>query len=83
MPDAKLFPFSQIEYTPDNTGRIRRKSGVGPEHQLGTDHEMKYFYSQPNTSFELNRLFGYEVGKLSHYKKMLLSIQIHKQVLVI
>jgi len=63
------YPFSQIEYTPDNTGRIRRKGGVGITHQLGSDHEMKYFYGQPNSSFELNRLFGYQVGELSHYKK--------------
>jgi len=63
------FPFSQIEYTADNTGRIKRKSGVGKDHQLGSDHEMKYFYGQPNSSFEINRLFGTNVGELNHYKK--------------
>ena len=68
VPDAHNFPFSQIEYTSDNTGRIRRKSGVGPAHQLGSDHEMKYFYFTP-TQEELNRLFGYRVGNASHYKK--------------
>ncbi len=69
VPDAERFPFSQIEYTPDNTGRIRRKGGVGKYHQLGSDSEMKYYYSQPASSFELNRLFGYEVGLVKHYKK--------------
>ena len=69
VPDAQNFPFSQIEYTNDNTGRIKRKSGVGIQHQLGNGHEMKYFYSQPNSSFELNRLFGYQVGNYKHYKK--------------
>ncbi len=64
----EYLPFSQIEYTPDNTGRIARKGGVGSTHQLGTGHEMKYFYSVPNQE-ELNRLFGYEVGYASHYKK--------------
>jgi RHS repeat-associated protein len=68
VPDADLVPFSQIEYTPDNTGRIKRKGGVGKEHQIGTDHEMQYFYSHP-TQPELNRLFGYKVGDASHYKK--------------
>ncbi len=68
IPDAKLFPFSQTEYTPDNTGRISRKGGVGDKHQLGSGHEMKYFYSVP-TDLELNRLFGYKVGNVSHYKK--------------
>ena len=68
IPSASNHPFSQIEYTPDNTGRIARKGGVGVNHQLGTGHEMKYFYSVPNQE-ELNRLFGYEVGYASHYKK--------------
>ncbi len=68
VPDAQLFPFSQIEYTPDNTGRIRRKSGVGITHRLGNNHEMKYYYATPNQK-ELNRLFGYRVGNVSHYKK--------------
>ncbi|MGJ8664817.1 MAG: DUF6443 domain-containing protein [Patiriisocius sp.] len=68
VPDAQNFPFSQIEYTPDNTGRIRRKGGVGVQHQLGTGHEMQYFYSIPSQK-ELNRLFGYRVGNASHYKK--------------
>nr|WP_315252457.1 polymorphic toxin type 43 domain-containing protein [uncultured Flavobacterium sp.] len=68
IPDAKLYPFSQIEYTPDNTGRISRKGGVGNQHQLGSNHEMKYFYATP-IDLELNRLFGYKVGDVSHYKK--------------
>lgn len=68
IPDAFKFPFSQIEYTPDNTGRISRKSGVGKEHQLGSKHEMEYFYAVPEQK-ELNRLFGYSVGNASHYKK--------------
>ncbi|MFB9108145.1 hypothetical protein ACFFVK_06105 [Flavobacterium gyeonganense] len=68
IPDAKLYPFSQTEYTPDNTGRISRKGGVGDKHQLGSGHEMKYFYGVPS-SMELNRLFGYKAGNISHYKK--------------
>ncbi|PKB18343.1 RHS repeat-associated core domain-containing protein [Flavobacterium sp. 5] len=68
IPSASDYPFSQTEYTPDNTGRISRKGGVGPEHQLGKGHEMQYIYSVPNQE-ELNRLFGYEVGYAAHYKK--------------
>ncbi|MEW4923131.1 RHS repeat-associated core domain-containing protein [Algibacter sp. 2305UL17-15] len=68
VPNAQNFPFSQIEYTPDNTGRIRRKGGVGANHQLGTNHEMKYYYETPSQK-ELNRLFGYNVGNALHYKK--------------
>jgi RHS repeat-associated protein len=68
VPNAQGFPFSQIEYTPDNTGRIRRKGGVGPEHQIGKGHEMAYYYFQPEQE-ELNRLFGYKVGDFARYKK--------------
>ncbi|NMH85959.1 RHS repeat-associated core domain-containing protein [Flavivirga algicola] len=68
LPNASKYPFSQIEYTPDNTGRIRRKSGVGKTHQLGSEHDMEYYYGVPE-QIELNRLFGYSVGHASHYKK--------------
>ncbi len=68
VPNAENYPFSQIEYTPDNTGRIRRKGGVGLKHQLETGHEMKYYYSTPSQE-ELTRLFGGNVGNVLHYKK--------------
>ncbi|EZH71527.1 hypothetical protein ATO12_06890 [Aquimarina atlantica] len=68
IPDAEGHPFSQIEYMPDNTGRIRRKSGVGVTHQLGSGQEMEYYYGTPEQK-ELNRLFGYSVGNKAHYKK--------------
>ncbi|UUC46490.1 thrombospondin type 3 repeat-containing protein [Flavobacterium cerinum] len=80
VPDAKKYPFSQIEYTPDNTGRIRRKGGVGLDHQLGKGHEMQYFYAQPEQE-ELNRLFGYRVGDFKRYKKNVV-IDPNKQVSV-
>lgn len=62
------FPLSITEYTPDNTGRISRKSGVGKTHRLGSGNEMQYFYARP-TQLELNRLFGYKVGIRDYYKK--------------
>lgn len=64
------FPFTHIEFEPDNTGRIRRQGGVGPTHQLGSGHETKYFYGKPAQE-HLDRLFGSEVGYNSHYKKNL------------
>ncbi len=70
VPNAQSYPFSQVEYMPDNTGRIRRKSGVGIDHQLGSTHEMEYYYGTPEQK-ELNRLFGYSVGHFSRYKKNL------------
>ncbi len=68
IPDASGFPFTQTEYMPDNTGRVRNQSGVGPVFQLGTDRETKYFYGIPQQK-ELDRLFGPEVGYKKLYKK--------------
>lgn len=68
LPDAFNYPFTQIEYTPDETGRIRRSSGVGLNHKLESGHETFYFYGKPMQE-ELDRLFGSEVGYAHHYKK--------------
>jgi photosystem II stability/assembly factor-like uncharacterized protein len=70
VPDAKRYPFTQVEYTPDNTGRIRRQGGAGKSLQLSASngHETQYFYGQPN-QVELDRLFGSDVGWKEHYKK--------------
>lgn len=67
-PDAQGYPYTQIEYEPNNSGRIRSQSGVGASHQIGTGHETKYYYLQPSQE-ELNRLFGYKVGYKTRYKK--------------
>jgi RHS repeat-associated protein len=68
VPDAKLNPFIQKEFTPDNTGRISRQGGAGPALKIGSGHETKYYYGQPQ-QVELDRLFGSEVGWKNHYKK--------------
>ncbi|MCH2233786.1 MAG: hypothetical protein MK078_05990, partial [Crocinitomicaceae bacterium] len=68
VPDAHDFPYVQTEYTPDNTGRIRRQSGVGADYTIDGDHATEYYYVQARQE-ELNRLFGYQVGYNSRYKK--------------
>ena len=68
IPDAELFPFTQVQYTNDNTGRIKRQSGVGGTHKMGSGHEMVYIYETPAQK-ELNRLFSYGVGYNIYYKK--------------
>ncbi|MDH4472375.1 MAG: RHS repeat-associated core domain-containing protein [Fluviicola sp.] len=68
VPDAQQYPFTQVEYTPDNTGRIRNQSGVGGTHKIGGGHETFYYYAQPSQE-ELDRLFGYKVGYKQRYKK--------------
>lgn len=68
VPDAEGYAFTQVEYTPDNTGRIRNQSGVGATHKIGSNHETYYYYLQPSQE-ELNRLFGYKIGYKQRYKK--------------
>jgi hypothetical protein len=66
--DAEKYPYTQVVYTPDNTGRIKMQSGVGAAHILGSGHETKYYYGKPSQP-ELDRLFGNNVGYKSHYQK--------------
>ena len=68
LPSADGYPFVHTQYTADNTGRIARQGGAGPQYQLGSTHETKYFYSVPLQE-ELNLLFGTNVGFADHYKK--------------
>jgi RHS repeat-associated protein len=68
IPDAEGYPFTEVEYVQDNTGRISRQSGVGPKFKLGSGHETKYFYGTPDQS-ELDALFGTEAGDKLHYFK--------------
>jgi RHS repeat-associated protein len=68
LPDAGGYPFIQVEYTPDNTGRISRQGGVGNIYQLGGGHETFFSYGTPDQR-ELDALFGTEAGDKSHYYK--------------
>ena len=73
IPDAKGYPFSRIQYTDDNTGRVNRQGGVGIDFQLESTHETKFFYGAPNQT-ELDRMFGTEVGYAKRYlKKMVVD----------
>jgi RHS repeat-associated protein len=76
--DADSFPFSQVEYMRDATGRVSRQGGVGPDHQLGSGHEVKFFYGNADAT-ELHRMFGGNVGVASHYLKKM-SIDPNGQV---
>ena len=69
IPDAQRYPFTETEYTQDNTGRIARQSGVGSTFRLGNGHETKYYYGGAPDQAELDALFGTEVGDHNHYQK--------------
>lgn len=68
IPNSFGRPFTQVEYTPDNTGRIIRQGGVGDEHKLNSGHETKFFYGVPAQE-ELDAWFGNNVGFANNYKK--------------
>ncbi len=68
LPKSFGFPFTQTEFSRDNTGRVRRKSGVGDSFRLGTGHETVFLYGKPE-QIKLDRLFGSEAGYATHYQK--------------
>lgn len=68
IPDAEKFPFTQVSYLQDNTGRVAAQSGVGKTFQFGGNHETRFYYAAPNQA-ELDRLFGTEMGACERYQK--------------
>ena len=70
IPDAAGFPLSVTQYTSDNTGRIKIQGGVGAAFQPGgSDSKVaRYYYGKPE-QWELDRLFGNDVGFANHYLK--------------
>ena len=71
IPDAQGYPFTQITYTPDKTGRASSVSKAGVDLRKGGGHETKMFYGTPAQD-ELDRMFGNDAGNASRYKKEML-----------
>ncbi len=72
IPRSEGFPFAVTLYTPDKTGRVRSQGGLGPNFQIGSTHETKYFYGKPS-QYELDRIFGAEAGDHTHYLKNMMQ----------
>ncbi|MES2629818.1 MAG: hypothetical protein V4616_12700, partial [Bacteroidota bacterium] len=70
VPNSNGYPFTQIEYTGDRTGRVTAQTLPGDTFRLGGGRETRMYYGQPLQE-ELDRLFGNDVGNASHYKKTL------------
>jgi RHS repeat-associated protein len=68
-PDASGKPYTRTLFWNDGTGRVREEAGPGPEHTMGSEHTTRHAYGTPASQFELDRLFGNEVGYVQHYKK--------------
>jgi RHS repeat-associated protein len=80
IPKSEGFPFAVTRFKEDNTGRVAAQGGVGQAFQLGSKHETKYFYGKPS-QYELDRIFGAEVGDMTHYLKNMV-VDANKQVSV-
>ncbi len=63
------YAYSQTRYKNDGTNRPQSVSGPGEAFRQGGGLETKYFYGTPSGQVELDRLFGNEVGFVSHYQK--------------
>lgn len=70
-PNNELLPFSRIRYLNDGSGRPREEAGPGHELGMAGGHTVQHFYGSPGSQFELDRLFGSEVGPVNNYKKAL------------
>ena len=68
IPKAFGYAYTETRFMDDATERISAQGGVGPNHQIGSGHETKYFYGKPNQQ-ELDALFATEAGDASHYSK--------------
>ena len=68
-PDAEGFPYSRTTYKNDGTDRVRTQGNVGETFKTGDGRETQYFYGNPGSQTELDRLFGNEAGFFSQYKK--------------
>ncbi|PSL46025.1 hypothetical protein CLV51_1031, partial [Chitinophaga niastensis] len=72
IPDAEGLPLAITSYTPDNTGRVAVKGGVGailqPNTTVLNNHATRYYYGKPE-QWELDRLFGNDAGFADHYLK--------------
>ncbi|MES2773902.1 MAG: hypothetical protein V4722_06940, partial [Bacteroidota bacterium] len=72
IPNANGRPYTETRYAMDGSGRVDAQSGVGEAHKLGSGHETKYIYTQPDQN-ELDGLFGTDAGDRSHYFKTLVK----------
>ena len=65
LPEAEGFAYSRTIYGMDGT--MKRQSGVGDEHSIGSGHETFFYYGTP-WQIKLDQLFGTEAGFAPHYR---------------
>jgi hypothetical protein len=66
IPDAGGYPYVRELYGAD--GRIRKASGPGYDHRIGSGHETEFFVGTPLQK-KLDMLFGTEAGISKYYRQ--------------
>ncbi|MBL4710400.1 MAG: hypothetical protein JKY48_18375, partial [Flavobacteriales bacterium] len=83
VPEANGYNFTQIHYTNDATGRIKRAGSVGADHQLdgiGEQHYTETIFDTPDDR-EVDSLLGSEAADVVNYTKVITK-DVHGQVSV-
>lgn len=82
LPEANGYNFTQIHYTNDATGRVKRVGSVGPDHQLdGTvGHYTETIFDIPDNR-EVDSLLGAEAADVVNYTKVITK-DVHGQISV-
>ncbi|HEY0679882.1 MAG TPA: polymorphic toxin-type HINT domain-containing protein [Chitinophagaceae bacterium] len=70
IPDANGYPITVKQFVKDNTGRVRLQGDVGSMFQPGNSNSKttKFYYGKPEP-WELDRVFGNDVGFADRYIK--------------
>lgn len=70
VPDAGGYTYSVVQY--DSRGRVKKASGVGDTHRMGSGHEITTNYGIVFQE-EIDKLFGTDVGYAEHYRKKVIE----------
>ena len=68
IPDAKGYPYSQMLYDNNGTGRVIQQSAPGDTYAMKEGKNKTFIYGRPKQE-ELDRLFGNEAGLSINYSK--------------
>lgn len=71
VPDAEGYPYVQVKYTNDGTGKVKESSLPGATHRSGRGKTKRYFYGTPAQQ-EMDCYFGNDAGRSSFYRKTLM-----------
>lgn len=81
VPEANGYNFTQIHYTNDATGRVKRTGNVGPDHQLGAEGHYSETIFGVAEGNEVDKFLGSEAAHTDNYTKIITK-DVHGQISV-